>query len=123
MSDHGDDFNAWCGDSAPAIHRTEDQWLTEARFIRHAANKLLPKDLPLCLPGEPGECGRGAQQHVLAWGAALKAAAQHVIENASPAPAYTYYAGQTLYQRSLSDLRAQATNADTSRAAEEHPPQ
>ncbi|MER7748301.1 hypothetical protein ABT013_23900 [Streptomyces bacillaris] len=106
MHDHGDDFGAWCGDMGSATaHRTEEEWLDVARYLRHAANKLLPQPLPLCLPGEPQQCGRAAQQHVLAWGAVLKAAAQHVIEDASPAPAHALYAGQTLYQRSLAELR------------------
>ncbi|MER8234748.1 hypothetical protein [Streptomyces sp. NPDC094049] len=108
MVDHGDDFNAWCGESVTGPGRTEEQWLDRARFVRHAANKLLPAGLPLCLPGEPQQCGRSAQQHVLAWGAVLKAAAQLVIEDASPAPAYASYAGQTLYQRSLTQLRPPA---------------
>ncbi|GGU78138.1 hypothetical protein ACFWGE_06130 [Streptomyces bacillaris] len=106
MHDHGDDFGAWCGDTGSATaHRTEEEWLDVARYVRHAANKLLPHPLPLCLPGEPQECGRAAQQHVLAWGAVLKAAAQHVIEGASQTPAHVLYAGQTLYQRSLAEMR------------------
>lgn len=109
MNDHGDDFNVWCGDTGSATaHRTEEEWLDVARYVRHAANKLLPYALPLCLPGEPQQCGRVAQQHVMAWAAVLKAAAQHVIEDASPAPAHAYYAGHTLYQRSLAELRGQA---------------
>ncbi|MYR55499.1 hypothetical protein GTY54_04300 [Streptomyces sp. SID625] len=108
MNDHGDDFNEWCGDTGSATaHRTEEEWLSVARYVRHAADKLLPRPLPLCLPGEPQECGRPAQQHVLAWAAALKAAAQHVIEGASPAPAHAHYTGHTLYQRSLAELRGQ----------------
>ncbi|MEV7844114.1 hypothetical protein AB0O50_09015 [Streptomyces cyaneofuscatus] len=112
MNDHGDDFNVWCGDTGSATaHRSEDAWLDIARYVRHAANKLLPHPLPLCLPGEPQQCGRAAQQHVLAWGAVLKAAAQHVIEDASPAPAHAHYSGHTLYQRSLAELRGQTTRS------------
>lgn len=33
--------------------QSEDEWLSVARYVRHAANKLLAEDLPLCLPGEP----------------------------------------------------------------------
>ncbi|MCS0639065.1 hypothetical protein NX801_26165 [Streptomyces sp. LP05-1] len=98
--DHGDDFDAWCGDigSAAAVRRGEEEWATVAGYVRHAANKLGPA-LPLCLPGEPQECGRSAQQHVLAWGAVLKARAQDVIDQAAPAPGYAAFAGGTLYQR------------------------
>ncbi|MFE2290064.1 hypothetical protein [Streptomyces sp. NPDC059452] len=114
MHDHGDDFGAWCGDLGSATqHRSEEEWLSVARYVRHSANKLLPEPLPLCLPGEPQQCGRAAQQHVLAWGAVLKAAAQRVIEDASPAPAHTNYAGDTLYHRSLAELRARASNVST----------
>ncbi|MBZ4319561.1 hypothetical protein [Streptomyces huiliensis] len=104
--DHGDDFGAWIGNqhTAPA-HRTDEEWADVARYLRHAANKIGPA-LPLCLPGEPQECGRSAHQHVLAWGAAVKAAAQHVIESAAPAPAHAAYAGGPLYQRRLAELRA-----------------
>ncbi len=76
--DHGDDFSAWMGDiPTDAAHRTEDEWAVIAGYLRHAANKLGPA-LPLCLPGEPDECGRTAHQHVLAWAAAVKAAAQRI---------------------------------------------
>ncbi|MEU0689992.1 hypothetical protein ABZ350_24105, partial [Streptomyces uncialis] len=39
--------------------RTEEQWLKIARYVRHAANKLGP-GLPLCLAGEPEDCGSSA---------------------------------------------------------------
>ncbi|GEB54365.1 MULTISPECIES: hypothetical protein [Streptomyces] len=108
MHDHGDDFGAWCGDhGSTGAHRTEEEWLGVARYVRHAANKILPEPLPLCLPGEPQECGRTAQQHVMAWGAALKAGAQSVIEDAAPAPAHAAFAGSVLYQRSLDEMRTQ----------------
>ncbi|WP_367123827.1 hypothetical protein [Streptomyces phytohabitans] len=114
MQEHGDDFDVWCAESGDVGGwRSDEEWLSVARFVRHAANKLLAEDLPLCLPGEPRQCGRPARQHVLAWGAVLKAAAQQVIEDASPSPAHSSYAGQTLYHRSLAELRAHSTTART----------
>jgi hypothetical protein len=109
MDDHGDDYGMWLGDGQPdpTAYRTDEDWTAIAGYLRHAANKIGPP-LPLCLPGEPQECGRSSRQHVLAWGAALKAAAQHVIEEAAPSPAHAAYATGPLYQLRLSELRSQA---------------
>ncbi|WP_052865616.1 hypothetical protein [Streptomyces niger] len=108
MHDHGDDFGPWGSDgTASAIQRTEEEWAAIARYVRHAANKIGP-DLPLCLPGEPQECGRPAQQHVLAWSAHLKAAAHHLIEQATPSRERGAHAVGTLYQRRLTELRDQS---------------
>ncbi|OON73985.1 hypothetical protein GBW32_07665 [Streptomyces tsukubensis] len=87
------------------MQRTEDEWLTIARYVRHAANKLGP-ELPLCLPGEPRECGRTAQQHVIAWAAHLRAVSHHLIEQATPSEARGAHAIGPLYQRRLAELRA-----------------
>jgi hypothetical protein len=106
MHDHGDDFGRWQAEDAEAVRRTEDEWLTLARYVRHAANKVGP-ELPLCLPGEPEECGRSAQQHVLAWAAALKAAAHHIIEQSAPSKARAAHVAGPLYQRRLAELRTQ----------------
>lgn len=106
MDDHGDDFGRWFQEGQVGVQRTEEQWLTIARYVRHAANKLSP-DLPLCLPGEPQECGRTAQQHVLAWSAHLKAVAHHLIEEAAPSPARAAHVAGPLYQRRLAELRAE----------------
>lgn len=103
--DHGDDFAGWLGEGgSTAVQRTEEEWAVVAGYVRHAANKIGPQ-LPLCLPGEPQECGRTAQQHVLAWSAALKAAAQRLIEEAAPSPARAAHVSGPLYQRYLSELR------------------
>ncbi|WP_431044076.1 hypothetical protein ACQUSR_20710 [Streptomyces sp. P1-3] len=110
--DHGEDFGAWMGDEgAEADHRSEEQWALIAGYVRHAANKIGP-DLPLCLPGEPQECGHGARQHALVWAVALKAAAQHMIEQAAPAPAHAAYASGPLYERRLAELRATESRSD-----------
>lgn len=78
--------------------------------------------LPHCLPGEPQECGRTAQQHVLAWSAAVKAAAHHLIEQASPTPARAAHVAGPLYQRRLAELRAHdAPAADASTTQHEGP--
>ncbi|MER8073768.1 hypothetical protein ABTZ59_36720 [Streptomyces sp. NPDC094034] len=85
--------------------RTDEQWQRTAMYVRHAYNKLSVRDLPLCLPGEPKECGQSAQQHVLLWAADLKAAAHHLIEESAPSHEdAAYYAG-TLYWDKLSVLR------------------
>ncbi|RDG31034.1 hypothetical protein [Streptomyces corynorhini] len=106
MDDHGDDFGPWGWENeGSAIRRSEDEWLTVARYLRHAANKLGPQ-LPLCLPGEPKQCGRTAQQHVIAWAAHLKAVSHHLIEQATPSEARGAHAIGPLYQRRLSELRA-----------------
>ncbi len=106
MDDHGDEYGAWVGDTVPdpAADRTDEEWAAIARYLRHAANQLGPS-LPLCLPGEPQQCGRTARQHVLAWGAAVKAAAQHVIEEAAPSPAHAAFAAGPLYHRRRAVLR------------------
>ncbi|ARQ71106.1 hypothetical protein CAG99_21820 [Streptomyces marincola] len=109
MHDHGDDFGRRQTEGdAEAVQRTEDEWLDIARYVRHAANKVGPQ-LPLCLPGEPEECGRSAQQHVLAWSAALKAAAHHIIEQSAPSKARAAHVAGPLYRRRLAELRAQPT--------------
>lgn len=105
MDDHGDDFGPWgWEDAANAVRRTDEEWALIAVYIRHAANKLGPQ-LPLCLPGEPQECGRPAQQHVLAWATHLKAVAHHLIEQSTPSEARGAHAVGTLYQRRLAELR------------------
>ena len=106
MDDHGDDFGQWLIEDATA--RTDEQWAMVAGYIRHAANKVGPQ-LPLCLPGEPQECGRSAQQHALSWSAHLKAAAHHLIEQSAPSPARAAHVAGPLYQRYLSELRTSAT--------------
>lgn len=107
MDDHGDDFGRWGEDrGAHAVQRTEEEWARIAGYVRHAANKVGPT-LPLCLPGEPHECGRSAQQHVLAWSAHLKAVAHHLIEQAAPSEARAVHAAGPLYQRRLAELRVQ----------------
>ncbi|WP_405656327.1 hypothetical protein [Streptomyces sp. RK9] len=106
MDDHGDDFSKW-GTETPigVVQRSEEEWATIAGYIRHAANKVGP-DLPLCLPGEPQECGRTAQQHVLAWAAHLKAVAHHLIEQSAPSEARAAHVAGPLYQQRLAQLRA-----------------
>jgi hypothetical protein len=109
MDDHGDDFGRWGSEGATgAVQRSEEEWATVAGYIRHAANKVGPP-LPLCLPGEPQECGRSAQQHVLAWAAHLKAVAHHVIEESAPSQARAAHVAGPLYQRRLAELRAQSS--------------
>lgn len=115
MDDHGDDFGPWGWEGdGNAIRRTEDEWLTIARYVRHAANKLGP-ELPLCLPGEPQECGRTAQQHVIAWAAHLRAVSHHLIEQATPSKARGAHAVGPLYQRRLAELRAQSAPVQPAR--------
>ncbi|MFE5771460.1 hypothetical protein ACFQ7O_24205 [Streptomyces sp. NPDC056485] len=106
MDDHGDDFSVWVGDGQPDpfAYRTEEDWAAIAGYVRHSANKL-GQPLPLCLPGEPQACGRSSRQHVMAWGAELKARAQRVIEDAAPSPAHATYASGPLYQHHLATLR------------------
>lgn len=114
MQDHGDDFGPWGVDgTASAVQRTDQEWAVIAGYIRHAANKVGPP-LPLCLPGEPQECGRTAQQHVLAWSAHLKAVAHHLIEQATPSKERGAHAAGPLYRRRLSELREQSTRAHVS---------
>ncbi|GAV46407.1 hypothetical protein [Streptomyces acidiscabies] len=114
MDDHGDDFGPWGWESAStAVRRTEEEWATIARYIRQAANKVGPS-LPVCLPGEPKECGRTAQQHVLAWSAHLKAVAHHLIEQYTPSEARGAHAAGPLYQRRLAALREEDASAHAS---------
>ncbi|MFM9615004.1 hypothetical protein [Streptomyces niveiscabiei] len=115
MDDHGDDFGPWGWESSSnPVHRTDEEWTQIARFIRQAANKVGPS-LPLCLPGEPKQCGRTAQQHVLAWSAHLKAVAHHLIEQSTPSEARGAHAAGPLYQRRLAELREQTTSEAASR--------
>ncbi|MFW6691598.1 hypothetical protein [Streptomyces sp. MAR4 CNX-425] len=105
MDDHGDDFGAWTeADANGPVQRTDEQWALIAGYVRHAANKL-GDDLPVCLPGEPKECGRPAQQHVLAWAAELKARAHHLIETSAPSEEHAAHAAGPLYRRRLEELR------------------
>ncbi|MET8975421.1 hypothetical protein ABZX85_07340 [Streptomyces sp. NPDC004539] len=111
MDDHGDDFGPWGWESVTTgVRRTEEEWAAIARHVRHAANKVGPQ-LPLCLPGEPRECGRPAQQHVIAWAAHLKAAAHHLIEESTPSGARGAHAAGPLYRRRLSELRGPTPQA------------
>jgi hypothetical protein len=112
VDDHGDDFGTWV--AGGASRRTEEEWVVIAGYIRHAANKVGPA-LPLCLPGEPQECGRSAEQHVLAWAAHLKAAAHHLIEQSATSEAQAAYAAGALYQRRLAELRATQGTSSTAR--------
>ncbi|ANW17311.1 hypothetical protein [Streptomyces clavuligerus] len=106
MDDHGDDFGRWDVEaSLGAVQRSDEEWAVIAGYIRHAANKIGPT-LPLCLPGEPQECGRTAQQHVLAWSAHLKAVAHHLIEQSAPSQARAAHVAGPLYQRQLTELRS-----------------
>ncbi|GGZ28330.1 hypothetical protein GCM10010387_22210 [Streptomyces inusitatus] len=106
MDDHGDDLTTWLHGQGDPVERHEEEWERLAMYVRHAANKVGPH-LPLCLPREPQECGRDGRQHALAWAAALKAAAQHIIETNTATPAESsYYSGQ-IYLRRLTALRAQ----------------
>lgn len=105
--DHGDDFTVWVGaEQGPVARpqRTEEESAAIARHLRHAANKLGPQ-LPLCLPGEPQECGRNSHQHVLVWAAAVKAAAQNLIETESSTGAQAAFTAGPLYQRYLDGHR------------------
>jgi hypothetical protein len=107
VDDHGDDFGRWGTEGAVgAVQRTEEEWATIAGYIRHAANKIGPA-LPPCIPGEPQDCGRTAQQHVLAWSAHLKAVAHHLIEQSAPSQARAAHAAGPLYQRRLAEQCAQ----------------
>ncbi|WP_181787479.1 hypothetical protein [Streptomyces phytophilus] len=104
MTDHGDDAGQWPEADAGAAVRTDEEWARIAGYVRHSANKLGP-DLPLCLPGEPNECGRRPQQHVLAWAAELKARAHHLIETSAPDEARGAHAAGPLYRRRVAELR------------------
>ncbi|MDI5963694.1 hypothetical protein [Streptantibioticus silvisoli] len=85
--------------------RTPDEWLDIARFVRHAANKLAPAPLPLCLPGEPQACGQDAQRHALGWSAELKALSHHLIEAAADSQEEAAYFAGTFYKERLAALR------------------
>ncbi|GAA2127121.1 hypothetical protein [Streptomyces synnematoformans] len=104
MTDHGDDYDGPTDPDAGAPVRSDEEWAQIAGYTRHAANKL-GDDLPLCLPGEPDECGRGPQQHVLAWAAELKARAHHLIETSAPSEARAAHVAGPLYRRRLEELR------------------
>ncbi|MEU6309926.1 hypothetical protein [Streptomyces sp. NPDC047014] len=105
MDPHGDHLLGW--PAPPGGQRTEEQWATLAGMVRHAANKL-GQPLPLCLPGEPQQCGLSAQQHALAWSAEVKARAHHLIESAAPSAEAASYAAGQLYKERLTALRAAA---------------
>ncbi|MEU4947745.1 hypothetical protein [Streptomyces lavendulae] len=103
MDPHGDHMLAW--PAPPGQERTEEQWAVIAGQVRHAANKL-GDPLPACLPGEPRQCGRSAQQHALAWAAELKARSHYLIEVYAPSEEAAGYAAGTLYRERLAELRA-----------------
>lgn len=103
MDSHGDHMLSW--PAPPGQERTEEQWALIAGQVRHAANKL-GTALPLCLPGEPQQCGRSAQQHALAWAAELKARSHHLIEVYAPSAEAASYAAGVLYKDRLSALRS-----------------
>lgn len=104
--DHGDDFGVWIGQEFAATdQRSEEDWAQIARYVRGAANKLARPELPLCLPGEPQECGRTARQHALVWAAAVKARAHRLIETTAPTSAHGTNAAGPLYQHYLAELR------------------
>jgi hypothetical protein len=103
MDPHGDHMLSW--PAPPGQQRTDEQWATIAGMVRHAANKL-GAALPLCLPGEPQQCGRSAQQHALAWAAEVKARAHHLIESCAPSEGAATYAAGQLYKERLTALRA-----------------
>ncbi|MFD8965233.1 hypothetical protein ACFV0C_09545 [Streptomyces sp. NPDC059568] len=88
------------------MSRTDEEWAHIARWVRYAANKVGRPELPLCLPGEPQECGQSMQQHVLLWAADLKAAAHHLIEESAPSHDEAAYHAGPLYKDKLSVLRA-----------------
>ncbi|AZM93334.1 hypothetical protein D1J60_25520 [Streptomyces sp. W1SF4] len=102
MDPHGESFLGW--PAPPGQERTEAQWTAIAGQVRHAANKL-GDPLPLCMPGEPQQCGRSAQQHALAWAAELKARSHHLIESYAPSAEAGTYAAGALYKERLEALR------------------
>ncbi|WP_327169581.1 hypothetical protein [Streptomyces subrutilus] len=102
MDPHGDHMLSW--PAPPGEERSDEQWTAIAGQVRHAANKL-GQPLPLCLPGEPRQCGRSAQQHALAWAAELKARAHHLIEGYAPSAEAASYAAGTLFKERLGALR------------------
>ncbi|WP_030372301.1 hypothetical protein [Streptomyces rimosus] len=106
-TEHGDDFGTWVDGHSGVRSHTPEQWLQLARFARQAANKL-GEALPLCLPGEPRECGRDGKQHALAWAALVKARAHHLIETTAPTAAQAAFCTGPLYQRHLTELREKA---------------
>ncbi|MCX5197241.1 hypothetical protein OOK31_25640 [Streptomyces sp. NBC_00249] len=102
MDPHGETLLSW--PAPPGSERTEEQWAVIAGQVRHAANKL-GAPLPACLPGEPRECGRSAQQHALAWAAEVKARSHHLIEVYAPSAEAASYAAGSLYKERLAALR------------------
>ncbi|CAM5682838.1 hypothetical protein SAVIM338S_07387 [Streptomyces avidinii] len=107
MDAHGDGMTRWPAAPGRAVERTEAQWALIAGQVRHAANKL-GSPLPLCLPGEPRQCGRTAQQHALAWSAELKARAHHLIESSAPSEEAAAWVAGPLFKERLVALRAAA---------------
>ncbi|MFJ7266669.1 hypothetical protein ACIQV3_08365 [Streptomyces sp. NPDC099050] len=105
MDPHGEVILSW--PAPPGSERTEEQWAAIAGQVRHAANKL-GAALPACLPGEPRQCGRSAQQHALAWAAELKARSHHLIEVYAPSVEAASYAAGPLYKERLAALRVPA---------------
>lgn len=103
MDAHGDELTLWTTDGS-TVQRTEAEWALIAGYVRHAATKLGP-DLPMCLPGEPQQCGRSAQQHVLAWSAELKARAHRLIETSAPSVHTAAAFAGPLYKDRLAALR------------------
>ncbi len=85
--------------------RTEEQWLDIARYVRHAVNKVAAAPLPLCLPGEPQECGQTAREHALGWSAELKATAHHLIEESASTREEAEYYAATYYKDRVTSLR------------------
>ncbi|GHJ01630.1 hypothetical protein TPA0906_34950 [Streptomyces olivaceus] len=87
------------------MERTEDEWARIAGYVRHTLNKLAPQPLPLCLPGEPQECGKTAREHVLLWSAELKAVAHDLIETSAPTREDAVHYSGPLYRQTLESLR------------------
>ncbi|MFJ2113230.1 MULTISPECIES: hypothetical protein [unclassified Streptomyces] len=88
--------------------RTEEEWLHIARYVRHAVNKIGPEHLPLCLPGEPRECGQNGYQHAMLWAAEMKAVAHHLIEEGAATHEEGTFFAKQVYQDRLSALREKA---------------
>jgi hypothetical protein len=85
--------------------RTEDEWANIARYVRHAVNKVGPEVLPLCLPGEPQQCGRSAREHALAWASELKAVAHYLIEESANSRDEAVYYAATCCKERLATMR------------------
>ncbi|MFJ3973956.1 hypothetical protein [Streptomyces sp. NPDC090021] len=101
MDPHGNHTLAW--PAPPGQRRNDEQWTAIARQVRHAAKNLGPA-LPLCLPGEPQQCGRSARHHALGWAAELKAQAHRLIEACAPSEQTAAYAAGSLYKERLTAL-------------------